>query len=186
MKTTSIALITLAMFLLLLAAPSFAADAVKIGVFDINEVMERSEGGQLAKATLEKEFKEKEAELQKRAKEIEELKKQFEQQRSATESDLAKKKISEIRLKTSDLKNRETEYNRQLNISKDKVLKKLFEEVSAIADEIGKTEGYTMILLKQNRPSPSVWYAAEGVDITDKVIEAYNTQFIKKGKEKNR
>ena len=41
-----------------------------------------------------------------------------------------------------------------------------------------------VLMMSSEQPVPNVWYSAEGVDITDKVIKAYDAHFADKAKEK--
>ena len=47
--------------------------------------------------------------------------------------------------------------------------RKILEELLQVAQNLGKSEGYTMILEKTES---SIVYADESIDITDKVIKA--------------
>lgn len=186
MKKASVTFIAAVMFFSSLAVPSFGSEVLKVAVFDINEVAERSEAGKDAKAALKKEFKQREDDLKKRAKEIEQSKKQLERERPAIESDLAEKKAGELRLKIADLKNRTAEYRRQLQTKQTEFKREIFEEVSILVQKMGREEGYTIVLMTSSEQrTPNVFYSGEDVDITDKVIKAYDAYVSDKATDKN-
>jgi outer membrane protein len=47
----------------------------------------------------------------------------------------------------------------------------LLAKLNDIIQDVGKSEGYTMIL---HRGAPGLLYAREALDVTDRVIEKYN------------
>jgi Skp family chaperone for outer membrane proteins len=77
-----------------------------------------------------------------------------------------------------DLRQRIKDFNRlkkdrqdEFNAKQMEVLRQVMVKVMEVIAEIGKEGGYTAVLDGTNGP---VLYAAEGVDITDMVIQRFN------------
>ena len=58
-----------------------------------------------------------------------------------------------------------------------KLMQQLSDDINAIVEEIGKKEGYLLIINKLG-----VIYSPNSIDITDKIIGKLNTKFSKKKK----
>jgi len=92
------------------------------------------------------------------------------------------RKLTEDQIKYLDFKNLEKKYSSELQKIQTDSLVHIQKEVQTIADEIGKKEGYLIIIEKREA---GVFYAPASVDITDKVIQQYNAKPAQKsGKEK--
>ena len=163
-------------FLLILAFAfsSNAADVAKIGVVDLKRVFDNSSAGKAAQAELTKQGKKMQGELEKRKAEIEEIQKNVERQAAVMSKEAREEKKRNLQIKLYDFKNLEKKYRSELRKSERKKLIKIQKEVLGIAREIGKKEGYLIILDK----SVAI-YVPKTLDITDKVIQEYNAGYKK-------
>ena len=71
------------------------------------------------------------------------------------------------------LESKQAEIEGQLKIEQGKMIKPLTEKLQQIIEEIGKEQGFTLII---QRNTPMVMYAREALDITDLVVERFNKQ----------
>ncbi len=83
-------------------------------------------------------------------------------------------KKRELQIKIYDFKNLEKKYRSELRKNERKKLMSIQEKALKIAQEIGKKEGYLIIIDK----SVAV-YVPKTLDITDKVIQEYNVVYKK-------
>ena len=153
---------------------SNAADVAKIGVIDIKRVLDNSNAGKAAQAELNKQGKTMQGELEKRKAEIEEIQKNIERQAAVMSKEAREQKKRDLQIKLYDFKNLEKKYRSELRTSERKKSIKIQKEVLSIAREIGKKEGYLIIIDKG-----VAIYVPKALDLTDKVIKEYNAGYKK-------
>ena len=162
------------MFLLIIAIPQIAfAESSKIGVVDLQKVLNESAKGKEAVKLLEVEFEKKKKELDIKENDIKKLEEEI-SKRGSLWSDKVKqekgedydKRVKDYRRLQTDLKD---EFQRKNKNFTDKILSDIIELVRTVGDE----EKFFLIMEKQN-----AIFTSSTIDITDKVIKLYN------GKEK--
>ena len=84
-------------------------------------------------------------------------------------------KEREIRIKINDFKSLEKRYRAQLQNLEKKLVNALLKEVSALVEEIGKKEGYLLII-----NNTGVMYSPGSINITDQLIKELNARYDKK------
>jgi outer membrane protein len=162
----------LVLFLTLLCVPAVGAqDRVKIGFIDIQRAISDSNAGKRAKERFQAQVKKAEAELLKEKTELERLK-----------ADLDKKgplmKEEERRSLEGDLQRRYVNYQRTMTDHQQELRQKegaltgdILKELEKIVNEIGKTDKFTLILERNQ-----ILYSDQGIDVTNKVIEVFNSR----------
>ena len=162
----------LVVFLTLLCVPAVGAqDRVKIGFIDIQRAISDSNAGKRAKERFQAQVKKAEAELLKEKTELERLK-----------ADLDKKgplmKEEERRNLEVDLQRRYVNYQRTMTDQQQELRQKegaltgdILKELERIVNEIGKSDKFTLILERNQ-----ILYSDQGIDVTNKVIEVFNSR----------
>ena len=84
-------------------------------------------------------------------------------------------KEREGRIKLNDFKSLQKRYRSQLQNLEKRLVKSIREDVFALVEEIGKKEGYLLII-----NNFSVMYSPGPIDITDKLIKQLNDKYAKK------
>ena len=87
---------------------------------------------------------------------------------------MREEKEREQRIKVNDFKTLQKKYRAQLQKRQVQLMQQLQSTVTTITREIGKKEGYLLIMDKRG-----VIYAPSSVDLTDKVIQRLNKKGIK-------
>ncbi|MDZ7579643.1 MAG: OmpH family outer membrane protein [Deltaproteobacteria bacterium] len=164
------ALIVLSM----LSGAAWGADVAKIGVVDAQRVLETSSAGQAARAQIKDSYTKMEEDMKKRGAEFEELKKQFERNAMVMSQEKREDTQREMQIKQLDLQQLGKKYSGDLKELEQKLTGRIQKDVLDLTEEIGKEEGYLMIVNK-----PAVLYNPTAIDITDKLIQKYNTKFGK-------
>jgi outer membrane protein len=171
MKKTFLAAAVLTL-LMAPAFPSTAAEAVKIGYVNMQRALENSAAGQQATKKLSDIWDKSKSELQKNKDRIEAFRAEIDKQ-----SLLWNEKTK--REKDDELRRMERDYNRLLKDVQDELKAKETEfsegigkDLLRIIEDIGKAEGYTIILEKK---SSAVLYAPASIDLTDRVIKQYDS-----------
>lgn len=162
----------LVLFLTLLCVPAVEAqDRVKIGFIDIQRAISDSNAGKRAKERFQAQVKKAEADLLKEKTELERLK-----------ADLDKKgplmKEEERRNLEVDLQRRYVNYQRTMTDQQQELRQKegaltgdILKELEKIVNEIGKSDKFTLILERNQ-----ILYSDQGIDVTNKVIEVFNSR----------
>ncbi|WP_207679681.1 OmpH family outer membrane protein [Desulfonema magnum] len=153
---------------------SYGADVPKIAIVDLQKVSELSSAGKKIRAEITKKGKAMETELKTKATEIQKLEKGLEREAPVMSKEQRESKKREINIKLYDLKSLEKRYKEELFKFQNEKLKKMNKEVFEIVQEIGKKEGYLLIIEKMG-----VLYAPQSIDITEQLIEKYNAKFAK-------
>ncbi len=177
MKKTVVVLALVLIAALVCSAPSYSADkvdAVKIGVVDVQKVVNESKGGKDAKSQFEHEmtgrkkaFTDKEDIMKKLRSEID----------KAGISDAEKKEKEEkFQKEARELRRLRDETEASLREMDKTITAKMMGEIREVISKLGEEGKYTIILEKDAK----VLYMPNTIDLTAKVIENYDKQKAKK------
>lgn len=154
-----------------------AADVAKIGVLDLQRVLMTSERGKVAQADLKKNGAKLEQDFRAREAEIIKLKESLEQEAYVMTREARDEKEREYRIKLNDLKSLQKKARLDLQEMENRLVSEIREELKGIVSDLGKKEGYLMIVDKA-----VLHYYPNTIDITDKVIQKYNLSKTEKKK----
>ena len=154
---------------------SAAAAELKVGVVDFQQIVEKSEPGQKVEAGLKQEGERMEAELTKDKEELQALKEKMEREAMVMSREAREEKEIEFRVKARNLQEKDQRYRAEFVGKPRQEIDKLRKVVLEIVQEIGKSEGYTLVLSKVG-----VLYNEPAVDLTEKVVKLLNQRL--KGK----
>jgi len=173
MRIEKIALIAV-FFLFLFSTVSFGADVAKIGIFNFGKILEISSAGKATKAELKEKLQKMANDLKKKGAELEEFKKRLDQETLVMDREMRAQKEREFRIKINDFKELQRSYNNQARQIQDAATRRIRKEVEELILEIGKTEGYLLIL---DKVEGGVWYHPTPIDITDRLIKEFNEKY---------
>ena len=148
---------------------SLAADVAKIVVIDFQIVLETSAAGKAIQSELKAKNETMAADLQKKGAEIEKISKRLERESMVMSKEMREEKEREQRIKVNDFKSLQKRYRAELQKLQVELMQQLQKKITAITQEIGKKEGYLLIMDKRG-----VIYAPTSVDLTDKLIQRLN------------
>ena len=167
-------LLLLIVLLTMGAVPAaLAADAMKIGYVDLQKALNMSSAGKAAKEKMKAKFKDYDADVQKRQEELKKLKDDLEKQALLLSAEARAAKERDYQQKVKDYQRLTKDIQEELQQTDADYTRKILEEIFKVVQQIGKQEGYTMILEKTES---SILYANDGIDMTDRVIQAYDRQ----------
>ena len=165
-----------------LSGTARGAEVQKIGVIDLQKIIDKSNVGKRSSVEIKSQGKKMEQILKKKGAEIEDLRKALDQKALVMSNEAREGKEQELRVKIDDLKSLQRRYQevlRDLNIN---LSKEITKDVFEIVEGIGKQGGYSLII---DRRAGGVVYAPNAIEITDKVIERYNAMDAKRGKKED-
>ena len=168
-------------FFFLFVIPSFGADVAKIGIIDFQRIVKTSSAGKKAMAEINKKGKTMETDLKKRGGEIEELKKNLDREALVMSKEMREQKGRDFRIKLNDFKTLEKKYSNDLRTLNARLVSRIQKDIFQIVAEIGKKEGFLLIVEKMEA---GVVYSPNSIDITDRVIQKYNSDFVQKSSKK--
>ena len=159
------------LLVLMFSAPALAADIVKMGYFDMQRVIDRSEMGQEGAEKFKAEKEKVREQLAAKVQEIKEMDDEFKKKEPIWSQEMKKSKAQALMSKKMEYERATYEANRQLGQQEQMLLRPIKEKVLEIVARIGKEEGYTMIW--EMRRS-GLAYAPTSLEITDRVIRELN------------
>ncbi len=152
-------------------AQSQEGDLVKIGVINTQRILEESKIGKSIINELESLRLERKKELDSLNAEIESLKSTLETQASLLSTDAKRTKEDELLKKQTTLRRKVEDYENELRTRQDTVLQTITVRIEKILENLGKEQGYTIIL----NEAVALYFSTE-IDITDEVISRLNAQ----------
>lgn len=152
----------------------------KVGVIDIQEAILASNEGQREVAALNTRFAPKKAELDKLAKDIDDLQKQINAQGDKLNPETLDKMRNDLATKQKDYKRALEDAQGDANQAQDELMSKIGNKLYPILDKYARENGYAMIL-DEGRGSfasggPLIWANLPSVDLTKTIIDLYNAQ----------
>ena len=148
-----------------------AQERMKIGYIDVQRVIAESQSGKRAKERFQVQVKKAEADVQKERQDLERLKSDLdkkgpllkEEERRSMEGDLQKRSVI--------LQRTMNDYQQDLRQKESEMMQVILKEVEQIVNEVGKAEKFTLIFERSQ-----IIYSDQGIDVTSKVIETYNSR----------
>jgi outer membrane protein len=151
--------------LLLATVAGVQAAELKIGFVNAAQVLDESPQAAAARSSLEKEFSPRDKALIESRKTLSDLEERLMRDGAIMSESERGKLERDILARKRDLKRKQEEFREDLNIRRNESFDKLRRRVFEVIVDIAKQDNYDLIV------SDGVVYAAERVDITDKVIE---------------
>lgn len=156
----------------LIASPVMA-QAQKIAYVDLQKALNLSAAGKEAKEKIKAKVQEYDVDVQKRQEELKKLKEDLEKQAMLLSEEARNAKERDYQKKVKDYQRFTKDIQETLQQMDADYTRKILEDLLKVAQDLGKDQGYAMILEKTES---SIVYADESIDITDKVIKEFDTQ----------
>lgn len=173
--------------LLMLGGQAYAQRGLKIAIVDLQAVLDSSVRGKSAKDSLRKlglalqeQIKSKRAFKEKREVELQQLRTEMRTQSPllnekarVAKQEAFRKKARELKRFIDDTNNFIEDAMQEFREKEAVETRRLLVEVRRIVQEVGKQEGYTLVL-EGNESAALVLYNEKSIDITPKVIQRYD------------
>ncbi len=165
-----ISLIVGIMFLFGIQFNAFSAD-YKIGVVDLQKLQRDSSEFKKLSETYAKKLEPKKKEFEREKEGLRQLDEEMRKQNMMLSLDAKEDKMKEYGKITRRLKYLENELMQEAKEAELEMRRSVMKRVAEVVGEIGKKGGYTIILEKG---SGGLVYSSDSIDITDKLIKAYD------------
>lgn len=150
---------------------SFAQERIKIGYIDIQRVIGESQAGKRARDRFQAQVKKAEADIVKERQDIERLKSDLDKKGPLLKDEERRNLESDLQKRSVNLQRSMSDYQQDLQVKNNEMMSDILKELEKIVNEVGKAEKFTMILERSQ-----ILYSDQGIDITSKVIETYNSR----------
>ena len=154
------------------SAPSAGAGSIRIGVINVERLVQESALGKEAFNRVKKINDAKKDEGDKLQKELRDLEQKLADQGSALADDKRETLQKSYQEKAIAFKRFQDDASRELDTAQKKELGDLERRVFPVINQVGKEKGYTLIF---NKFQAGLLYADDAVDLTDDVLKVFNT-----------
>jgi len=158
---------------LLIGAPVLAADSVKIGYVDVRAVVQESKSGKHHKVDMEAFIKDKQVAIKKEEDKLKSLQQSLEKEMLTLTEAQKQDKQRGFQEKVQAYQKMAQDAERELRQKDAEYTNKSLEEIRKVITEVAKEEKVGLMLGKTEM---SVLYAEDGMDLTAKVIQKYDSR----------
>jgi len=148
------------------AGVAAAALEYKIGFVNTERLFREAAPAKRAQQKLEKEFANRDAEVQKLGKQVRDLQASLDRDGATMSESDRRNKERDLANGTRDLTRLQREFREDLNLRRNEELASIQERANKVIQQIAEAEKYDLIL------QDPVVFASQRIDITDKVIKA--------------
>jgi outer membrane protein len=148
-----------------------AQEKIKIGYIDIQRVISESQAGKRARERFQAQVKKAEADIVKERQELDRLKSDLDKKGPLLKEDERRNIESDLQKRSVNLQRSMADHQQELQAKNNEMMADILKELEKIVNEVGKAEKFTLILERSQ-----ILYSDQGIDITSKVIESYNSR----------
>ncbi|MBL8174932.1 MAG: OmpH family outer membrane protein [Bryobacterales bacterium] len=145
----------------------------KVGIININAAIANTKDGQKSIQELETRFAPRKKELEKKQQAISALQAQLQKGGTVLGDDQKRKLMADIDAQTKSYNRDLEDASQELEQEQQKIFQELGGKMMSVIDKYAKERSYSLILDVSSQQTP-VLYAANEVDITKDIIEAYD------------
>jgi outer membrane protein len=172
-RTVTLAAGALALGVLAGGASAQTIAGGKIGVIEVQKIVQESAVGKESLARVQKVQQAKQDELAKRQKELRDMEQKIQDQGKSLSEDAMEKLQKDYQAKALDLKRFQDDAQRELEESQRKELGDLEKRIMPVINEVAREQGYTLVFNKFN--SGLLYADDKSVDLTEAVITKFNS-----------
>lgn len=141
------------------------ASDFKVGVVDLNKVMEKSPQAEAISNSLKKEFQARDQDLIAKAKQLKQLEDKLARDAAVMSTEETKRLENDIRARRRQLTTARAEFREDANLRRNEAVNRLLKKVGEVVTQIGEEAQVDVIL------TDGVAYFNKRVDLTEKVLQ---------------
>jgi outer membrane protein len=157
------------------ATNSLVAGPNKVAIINIQAAIANTNEGMRDLDALQKKFEPKQIELKSLNDEVDSLKKQLAAQTDKLNDEERNKRVQGIESKSKTLQRNLEDAQNEYQAQSNEIAQRIGGKLMQVLDNYAKQNGFAMVIDVSSQQSPVLW-AAQSVDITKPLIDAYNTQ----------
>jgi len=170
LKALFLGMLTLVFFF---PAAPLAAQAVKVGVVDLQKFQKNSKSFQKASVSVKKRFDDMQQKLNEERNNLAKIEEEFKKQTMMLSLDAQEDKKRELEKKQRHFKFMYDDFTQEMKEVEMDAIKKVMKDLEKIVEKMGEKEGYTIIL---ERRTLGLLYFNNTIDLTDRVTDTYDKQ----------
>jgi len=151
-----------------------AQERIKIGFIDVQRIISESQAGKKAKDRFQAQVKKAEADVQKERQDLERLKNDLDKKGPLLKDEERRNLEADLQKRSVTLQRTLGDYQQDLQRKNNEMMAEILKELEQVVTEVGKADKFTLILERSQ-----ILYSDQAIDITNKVIDAYNTRMKK-------
>jgi len=148
-------------------------EPIRLGIVDIEHAISSTEEGKAAREEFARKQREAEAQVQPMYERYRALEEEIKAKKFVLSDEALFQKQLDLAEMRNQIQNKGKEIEGQLQVDQKRLEGPLTAKLVNIIEDLGKSQGFTMIL---RRGTPGLLYTREALDITDLVIEKYNAK----------
>jgi outer membrane protein len=148
---------------------ALAAEEVKIGYVDAQQVLDRSKAGQVSKAQLEEYVKSRQQLIDVDEGEIRRLEEELKKQSAVLSQEAQREKQESLQRKLVNYQKRAGELSKEVQDRRAEVLKEFNQKLTRALQRVAERGGYAIVLDKEQEGGV-VLYAKAQMDLTEQVV----------------
>lgn len=148
-----------------------AQERVKVGFIDIQRVIAESQAGKRAKDRFQAQVKKAEGDLQKERQDLERIRNDIDKKGPLLKEEERRNMEADFQKRSVNLQRTMGDYQQDLRQKENQMMSDILKELEVIVNEVGKADKFTLILERSQ-----ILYSDQGIDITNKVIETFNSR----------
>jgi len=160
--------------LVLSGSVASAQERIKIGFIDIQRVISESQPGKRASDRLQAQIKKAEGDVVKERQDLEKLRADIEKKGPLLKDEERRNLEADYQRRSVTLQRAMSDYQQDLQQKRNEMMSDILKDLEQIVNEIGKADKFTLILERSQ-----ILYSDQGIDITSKVIETFNSRMKK-------
>lgn len=159
--------------LLTLTLASSAFSATKVGIVNIQKIISEIKEGKAVDKTLKKSYEAKKKSLTAEEEKVRKLQEQLQKQSKVLSDSAKAKKFAEIQKMVGEVRALQTKFQNEIQKQEAELKKPILEKLKKVIDTISEKEKVDMTFEISSSP---IVYAADKVELNDKVIKAYDKE----------
>ena len=171
MRTTALTLVT-ALAFAFFAAPAAAQADGKLAYVDLQRALNEVDEGKAAKASLKREFDQKQKLLDEKKTEFDRLRAELEKQSMVMSEDARKQRQGDLERKGMELQGFFVQLQKELSEREREATRGIFDKMHGIVREIAEQEGVAMVVQAE-----ALVYGAPALDVTNELVRKYNARY---------
>ena len=158
----------------LLLTAQARAEEFKLGTVDLQRALNECDSGKKAKENFKGQVDKLQADLNKQKTEIEKIKDEVEKKGMVLKEDERKNIERDYQKRLRDFQRTYKDSQAELQQRDNELTSEILRQLQEVIAEYGAKQGYTLVLEASN--TGAVLYNSRSVDITDQVIQEYNSK----------
>jgi outer membrane protein len=148
-------------------------DGIKMGVVDLEQALASTEEGKAAREEMGRKQREAESQVQPLMDRFNGMKEEIKSKKFVLSDESLFQKQLDLAELQNQIQTKLKELDGQLKVDEERLYGPLRAKMVEIVTQIGKEQGFTVILA---RGSPGLLYAREAIDITELVVQNFNSK----------